>query len=81
MFRGTRYRQREQFFLARTERFNVDSSHMDELEKEIVLGHRWWKVAEIEAATDITFAPRTLANHLRRLVEGTIPKEPIDVGP
>jgi 8-oxo-dGTP diphosphatase len=80
MFRGTRYRQREQFFLARTDRFNVDSSQMDELEKEIVRGHRWWDVVEIEAATDVTFAPRMLGHHLRALVQGTIPKEPIDVG-
>jgi 8-oxo-dGTP pyrophosphatase MutT (NUDIX family) len=79
-FRGTRYRQRERFFLARTERFPIDSSQMDEIEREIVLSHRWWTVDEIEAATRTTFAPRLLGRYLRPLINGAIPEEPIDVG-
>ena len=57
-FRGTRYRQRERFFLARTEPFPIDSSQMEEIELEIVLSHRWWAVDEIEAASTTVFAPR-----------------------
>lgn len=79
-FRGTRYRQRERFFLARTEPFSIDSSQMEEIEREIVLSHRWWDVDEIDATTRITFAPRLLGRYLRRLINGAIPNEPIDVG-
>jgi 8-oxo-dGTP pyrophosphatase MutT (NUDIX family) len=79
-FRGSRYRQRERFFLARTEAFRIDESQMEELEFEVVLGHRWWSVDEVEAATETMFAPRLLAQFLRPLIEGHIPKEPINVG-
>jgi 8-oxo-dGTP pyrophosphatase MutT (NUDIX family) len=79
-FRGTRYRQRERFFLARTEAFRIDESQMEELEFEVVLSHRWWSVDEVEAATETMFAPRLLAEFLRPLIEGHIPREPINVG-
>jgi 8-oxo-dGTP pyrophosphatase MutT (NUDIX family) len=79
-FRGTRYLQRERFFLARTEPFPIDSSQMEEIELEIVLRHRWWDVDEIEAATGIVFAPRLLGRYLRPLINGLMPNEPIDVG-
>ncbi len=79
-FRGTRYRQRERFFLARTEPFPIDSSQMEEIEREIVLSHRWWDIDEIEATAGVTFAPRLLGRCLRPLINGVIPTEPIDVG-
>jgi 8-oxo-dGTP pyrophosphatase MutT (NUDIX family) len=79
-FCGTRYRQRERFFLARTKPFPIDSSQMEEVEREIVLSHRWWDVDEIEATTAIIFAPRLLGRYLRPLINGVIPNEPIDVG-
>jgi len=79
-FRGTHYRQSERFFLARSEPFEVDTSGMDDVELELVHGHRWWSVSEIEAASSAAFAPRSLARHLRPLVEGVTPEEPIDVG-
>jgi 8-oxo-dGTP pyrophosphatase MutT (NUDIX family) len=79
-FRGTRYRQRERFFLARTERFPIDTSQMEEIEREIVVSHRWWDVDEIEATAGVLFAPRLLGRYLRPLINGVIPTEPIDVG-
>jgi 8-oxo-dGTP pyrophosphatase MutT (NUDIX family) len=79
-FRGTRYRQRERFFLARTEPFPIDSSQMEEIEREIVVSHRWWNVDEIEASTGTVFAPGLLGRYLRPLIDGVIPTEPIDVG-
>ena len=79
-FRGTHYRQSERFFLAKSEPFEVDTSGMDDLELELVQGHRWWSVSEIEAASAAAFAPRSLARHLRPLVDGITPEEPIDVG-
>jgi ADP-ribose pyrophosphatase YjhB (NUDIX family) len=79
-FRGTRYRQRERFFLARTESSAIDTSGLEPIEVEIVLGHRWWKVDEIEAARETAFAPRLIAQFLAPLIERRIPARPIDVG-
>lgn len=79
-FRGTRYRQRERFFLARTESSAIDSTGLEPIEVEIVLGHRWWKLNEIEGARQIVFAPRLMAQLLAPLIERRIPERPIDVG-
>jgi hypothetical protein len=79
-FRSTRYRQTERFFLALCDPFEVDSSGLDELEVELVKGHRWWALDEIRAATDLVFAPSALAGLLEPLLHGTIPKAPINIG-
>ena len=41
--------------------------------------HRWWTIDEITGSSD-AFAPRRIAEELRRLVEHGPPPEPIDVG-
>jgi 8-oxo-dGTP pyrophosphatase MutT (NUDIX family) len=79
-FRGTRYRQRERFFLARTESSAIDTGGLDPIEVEIVVGHRWWKLHEIEGAGETVFAPRLIAQFLAPLIERRIPERPIDVG-
>jgi hypothetical protein len=79
-FRGTRYRQRERFFLARTESSAIDTSGLEPIEVEIVIDHRWWKLHEIEGARETVFAPRLIAQFLAPLIEGRIPERPIDVG-
>lgn len=79
-FRGTRYRQRERFFLARTESSAIDSTGLEPIEVEIVLGHRWWKLNEIEGARQTVFAPRLIAHFLAPLIDRRIPEKPIDVG-
>jgi 8-oxo-dGTP pyrophosphatase MutT (NUDIX family) len=79
-FRGSRYRQRERFFLARAERFEPDHSGWEPAEVEIVIGHRWWSLAEIENADGTAFAPRRLAELLRPLIDGVVPSEPVDAG-
>jgi 8-oxo-dGTP pyrophosphatase MutT (NUDIX family) len=79
-FRGTTYRQRERFFLARTESSEIDSVGLEPIEVEIVMGHRWWKLHEIESAQETVFAPRLLAQFLAPLIERRIPERPIRVG-
>ena len=79
-FRGTRYRQRERFFLARTDSSAIDTRGLEPIEVEIVLGHRWWKLDEIEAARETVFAPRLIAQYLAPLIERRLPERPIDVG-
>jgi len=78
-FRGVRYRQRERFFLARAEPFAFDHSGLEAIELGIVLGHRWWTVDEIESATNLVFWPRGLAQLLRPLVMGELPREPLNI--
>ena len=41
--------------------------------------HRWWSADEIAASAD-EFAPRRLAEHLRRLLDEGPPPAPVDVG-
>ena len=41
--------------------------------------HRWWTLDELERSED-EFAPRTLASHLRELIERGPPAAPVDVG-
>lgn len=79
-FRGATYRQRERFFIARTESTAIDSSRHDSIEAEIVLGYRWWKLDEIDGAANTVFAPRLIAKFLAPLIEGRIPDRPINVG-
>ena len=73
------YHQRERFFLARCEPFEVDVSGLDALEAEVMVGHRWWTVDAIRAS-DALFAPRRLGELLEPLLRGDVPEEPVAVG-
>ncbi len=41
-FEGLHYRQSEQFFCVRCDRFVLDDAGWSEVERRTVLGHRWW---------------------------------------
>ena len=72
----------ERFFLLRTCGFDVAPASLDKLEEEYLQEHRWWSVAEIEAACGVeTFVPRRIGMLLPPLIAGEIPAAPIDVGP
>jgi len=73
---GVLYRQTERCHVVRVESHEVAPTI--DLLPEGVHGHRWWSLDEIEAS-DETFAPRALARHLRALLDGGIPAEPVDV--
>ncbi len=79
-FRGTTYRQRERFFLARTGSTAIDTSRQDPIEVDIVLGYRWWKLTQIQGAGETVFVPRLISQYLGPLIEGRIPKRPVNVG-
>ncbi len=76
---GTRYRQRERYFLARVEPFEVSTAGHLGYEVEALAEHRWWRADEIEASSE-TFGPRRLGSLLRRLREEGPPAPPVDVG-
>lgn len=80
MFHGVEFHQRERFFLVRCEPFEVDESGLDELEVEVVKGHRWWTLDEIRSADAVTFGPRHLARLLAPLLDGVVPEAPIAAG-
>ncbi len=69
--------QTERYFVVRADRVEVLPERLD----DYVVGHRWWSLDEIRAATGVAFAPRRLAAFLAPILEGRLPTFPIDVGP
>jgi ADP-ribose pyrophosphatase YjhB (NUDIX family) len=78
--RGLNYRQTERFYLAQVDSFEPIYQLDDETRRlEMLEGHRWWTLAEIEDSTE-TMAPRRLGTLIRELLRSGVPPEPIDVG-
>lgn len=65
-YAGTWYRQRQRYFLLRVPAYEVPTDHRDSSGDEYILEHRWWTLAELEAADDPVY-PTDLAATLRRL--------------
>lgn len=79
-WQGAVYDVRERFFVCDVDAYEVGSHvNEDEAEREWVLGHRWWSLAEIAASEDV-FVPRDLANLLLPLLKGEYPDEPLQIG-
>ena len=73
--------QRDQIHLVRSGRFEPSPTiGWAALRDEYVFELRWWTVAEIDARTDLRFAPRRLASHLADLLTQGLPDRPVDVG-
>jgi 8-oxo-dGTP pyrophosphatase MutT (NUDIX family) len=66
-FEERRYRQSERFYLARVERWEVDTSGFTAVELRSVDGHRWWSLAELRATSDRIY-PASLADLVAGLV-------------
>jgi len=77
-WRGKERLHREQFFLARTQSTEIDTSGLDEKERSWTLGHRWWAVDEILASGE-RFEPNDLGVRLKALLSDGPPAEPIDL--
>jgi 8-oxo-dGTP pyrophosphatase MutT (NUDIX family) len=67
---------RERFFLGRAASTAVDTSGLDEREKNWTLDHRWWIADEIAASSE-RFEPLDLGLRLKALLRDGPPKEPI----
>ena len=76
---GQPIRQRERFYVVRVEQHEVDVSGWDDFERTFMGEHRWWTLGQIRASDD-EFAPHRLAHFLADIVEGRIPREPVDTG-
>ncbi|GAB2615532.1 DNA mismatch repair protein MutT [Paractinoplanes abujensis] len=69
---------RDDFFVYRVDRHEVDTSGHTELERKHYAGFRWWSAAEL-AATDETVYPFRLAGLLADLVVGASPAELVEL--
>jgi 8-oxo-dGTP pyrophosphatase MutT (NUDIX family) len=79
-WQGEIYDVRERFFVCCIDGYDVgDHLNEDELEREWVLGHRWWSVSEISTSAEV-FVPRNLSELLLPLLRGEYPDEPFEVG-
>src|SRR5579864_8831376 len=54
-FGGTVYDQEETYFLVRTPHFEPLTSGWSDLEREAVIGHRWWSIEHLRATEEIVF--------------------------
>jgi 8-oxo-dGTP pyrophosphatase MutT (NUDIX family) len=73
---------RERFFVARAPSSRIDTSGWDQVEREVLIEHRWWSLDELRSATesfgpDEMFAPPGLADLIDPILRGEIPDEPI----
>lgn len=75
-FRGLWLEQRERWFLARLDGYDVDAPPTGDPGTGRA---RWWTVEQL-AATDAELAPREIAHHLTELLAAGPPAEPVDVG-
>ena len=79
MWGGKKIRQREEYFLAWTKKFEATMDHNPEPgERSAFLGFRWWQIEEIETSSDL-FGPSQLGVHLRRLIDHGLPNGVIEI--
>jgi ADP-ribose pyrophosphatase YjhB (NUDIX family) len=78
---GTFDGQRDHIHLVRSTPFDPQPAMTwEQLNAEHLYELRWWTLAEIAAATEVTFAPGDLAGHFAALLRDGPPTEPLDVG-
>ncbi|MCU1590494.1 MAG: putative hydrolase [Frankiales bacterium] len=64
---GTRYRQDNEFFVARVGAHEVVTVGFTDLEEQFVLDHRWWSPADLRATSDTVY-PACLPDLLEPLL-------------
>ena len=67
---------RERWFLARVPAFVIDTSGFEELERSMIVEHRWWTVPEL-AATPDRLVPDDLAELMASLLHDGPPAAPL----
>ncbi len=68
---------RERFYVVRCRPFSPDTSLWEPAERAAMDVVRWWPLDEI-AASDEVFVPRRLADLMRPILRGDLPRSPID---
>ncbi|HET9081384.1 MAG TPA: NUDIX domain-containing protein [Trebonia sp.] len=64
------------FFFLRVPHTTLDTDRQEDLERSMITGHRWWTVAELQAASE-RIMPLGLATLMERLLHGDIPAPPV----
>ena len=66
------------FFFLPVPQTDIDTNGQEDLERSMITGHRWWTVAELRTATEVTAPPApALASLMERLLRGDIPDHPV----
>ena len=73
---GQVFDARDSFFWLRVADTAVDTSRQEDLERSLILGHRWWTVDELAATTDLVY-PVGLAGLMHTLLTQGRPTSPI----
>lgn len=68
----------ERHFLVRVCRFEPSAENPDELERSMIVQHRWWSLDELRT-TPQTVYPEGLARHLEPILRGEMPPRVIDI--
>jgi 8-oxo-dGTP pyrophosphatase MutT (NUDIX family) len=68
-FDGRSYDAEEWFFVASTEKTEVDTSGFNQIELDTIDEHRWWSAADLRSTTDTVY-PVQLADLLPDLLDG-----------
>lgn len=72
----TVYLATNSFFFVRAGHPGVDTSGQETLERSVITGHRWWTLADLQAATDPVF-PVGLAGLVDQLLTTGVPAMPV----
>ncbi len=73
---GRVFDARDSYFWLRVADTTVDTSGQEELERSVMLGHRWWTVAELATTTELVY-PIGLAGLMETLLAHGRPASPI----
>lgn len=68
----------DSYFFVRTPAFTVDTSGFTDYERDFMAEHRWWTLAELEAAGE-KILPWGLTDLLPGLLAGRTPPEPVEL--
>jgi ADP-ribose pyrophosphatase YjhB (NUDIX family) len=66
----------ERYFVARCEATEISTDGLEEPERAVIRGHRWWSVEELRSAEEPVF-PEGLAELLAPIVAGDLPSAPL----
>jgi 8-oxo-dGTP pyrophosphatase MutT (NUDIX family) len=73
---GRRYFAADSYFFLRVPGTEVVADGMEDYERVVITGHRWWTVDDLRASAREVF-PQGLAGLVGRLLRGDVPSRPV----
>jgi 8-oxo-dGTP pyrophosphatase MutT (NUDIX family) len=81
-FQGTEILANEAYFVHAVSGWEVNTSGFTELERDVILDHRWWTLRELQTTNEIVFPHATeLADLLEQIFVSGVPAEPVHFSP